>query len=136
MRNRSIYLTEPDAERLSLLQNYVQGPAAGRNLAALERKVAEAQWLDPSEIPPDVVTMNSRVRLVDPDTGEVSEYTVVFPARVDSGRNRISVLGPLGTALIGAKRGEVIEYTTFAGRQKRRVEAIIYQPEAVGEYFA
>jgi regulator of nucleoside diphosphate kinase len=82
----------------------------------------------------DVVTMNTTVELRDLDTGELETYTVVYPERADIALNRISVLAPLGTALLGSRAGDVVEVRVPAGRLRIRVEEIHFQPERVGAY--
>ncbi len=78
--------------------------------------------------------MNSTVRLKDLDTEKEMIYTVVFPSDADVAQNKISVLAPIGTALIGYRVGDIITWKVPAGLRKLRVEEIIYQPEAAGHY--
>ena len=78
--------------------------------------------------------MNSSVRLKDLDTKKELTYTLVFPSDADAGQNRISVLAPIGTALIGYRVGDIITWEVPAGRRRLKVEKIIYQPEAAGDY--
>jgi regulator of nucleoside diphosphate kinase len=128
-------LTEPDAERLTVLHRFVRTPAEGEQLRKLVETVTEAQVMDPERIPPDVVTMNSRVRIKDLQTSATAEYILVFPAVADARRRRISVLGALGSALLGRRSGDVIEYFSSAGSERCRIE-LVYQPEAAGNYSA
>lgn len=132
---KMVPMTEADAERLGLLARYVTRRTEGEVMARLEEKIASARVVDPNEIPPDVVTMNSQVRLTDPLTGESSIYTVVFPSAVDARKNRISVLGPLGMALLGARVGDEVEYESSVRREVRQVMEILYQPEAAGDLY-
>jgi regulator of nucleoside diphosphate kinase len=103
-----------------------------RYLDSLLQELERAQSIEPEDVPPDVVTMNSTVRLRDEATGEVEDYTLTYPERANIAENRISVLAPMGTALLGARVGEVIEFEAPAGKERFRVEEILYQPEAVG----
>ncbi len=80
-------------------------------------------------MPPDVVTMNSRVRVRDLRTGKEVVYQVVFPRDADASRNMISVLAPIGTALLGYQVGSEIEWDTPGGVRHLRVEAIESRPE-------
>lgn len=132
----SIRLTEPDAERLTVLYRFVRTPIEGEHLRRLEEKIADADVVEPERIPADVVTMNSRVRVTDLRTMESSVYTVVFPSGADARRKRVSVLGALGSALLGRRVGDEIEYTSSAGREHCRIDEILYQPEAAGDYSA
>jgi regulator of nucleoside diphosphate kinase len=129
-----IRMTEPDAERLMLLSRYVNSPMEGQHLIELERKISEADICAPEEIPPDIVTMNSRALVRYLDTGETAVFTVVFPSRTNAQHNRISVLGSFGRALLGAAVGDEIEYASGVGTRRCRVEGIIFQPEAAGDY--
>jgi regulator of nucleoside diphosphate kinase len=132
----SIRLTEPDAERLTVLHRFVRTPIEGEHLRRLEEKIADADVVEPEAIPADVVTMNSRVLVTDLNSGESAVYTVVFPSGADARRKRISVLGALGSSLLGRKTGDEIEYSSSAGSERCRIDAVIYQPEAAGDLFA
>jgi regulator of nucleoside diphosphate kinase len=78
--------------------------------------------------------MNSRVRFVDEGSGVESEITLVFPGQADVESNRISVLAPVGSALLGLSVGDTIDWPLPTGRSRRlRVVAITYQPEAAGD---
>ncbi len=90
--------------------------------------------MPPERIPPDVVTMNSRVVLRDLDSDETMTYTLVFPKDADIGAGAISVLAPVGTAIIGYAVGAVIEWPVPGGIRRIRIEQILYQPEAAGDF--
>lgn len=132
----SIRLTEPDAERLTVLHRFVRTPIEGEHLRRLEEKIADADVVDPEAIPADVVTMNSRVMVTDLKSGEAAVYTVVFPSGSDARRKRISVLGALGSSLLGRRAGDEIEYLSSAGSERCRIDEIVYQPEAAGDFSA
>jgi transcription elongation GreA/GreB family factor len=87
------------------------------------------------KVPPDVVTMNSRVRFCDLDTGEKRELTVVFPNDADIGQNKVSILTPIGTALLGNRVDDTVEYRVPGGLKRFRIEEVLYQPEAAGNYY-
>ena len=78
--------------------------------------------------------MNSRVALVDPQSGQEHRYSLVFPADANAAEGRISVLAPLGTALLGASRGQTVEWSAGGNLRRLRIEEILYQPEAAGDY--
>lgn len=78
--------------------------------------------------------MNSRVRLKDVETGEEKIYTLVFPSDAAIEANKISILAPIGTAILGYKAGDLIEWPIPAGVKTFRIEAVLYQPEAAGRY--
>jgi regulator of nucleoside diphosphate kinase len=74
--------------------------------------------------------MHSMVRVVDLDTGARKVYTLVFPAEADIEKNRISVLAPIGTALIGYRAGDRVEWRTPGGTKRLQIEKVLFQPEA------
>jgi regulator of nucleoside diphosphate kinase len=97
---RTIYVAEDDRARLELLlrRTSVLEPAQAPYLSALAGELGRARVVPRSEIPPDVVTMNSVVRLRDLETEEEETYTLVYPSEADVTLNRLSVLAPVGTA--------------------------------------
>lgn len=129
-----VLLTDADADRLMLLSRPVNSRPAGEHLVELEAKVANADVCDPEEMPPDIVTMNSRVRVRFLDTAEDWQGTLVFPSGANVRHNRISVLGAFGRALLGARIGDVLSFDSGAGPRRCRIEELIYQPEAAGEH--
>jgi regulator of nucleoside diphosphate kinase len=96
----------------------------------LERELEQAEVVAAEDVPPDAVTMHSTVSVRDLDTDARAIYTIVFPAEADIATNRISVLAPVGTALIGYRTGDVIEWATPGGTRRLRIEAVLFQPEA------
>jgi len=76
--------------------------------------------------------MNSQVRIRDLEAGRVMVYTLVFPQDADASQGKISVLAPIGTALLGYRVGDMIECKVPAGVKRLRVEEVLYQPEAAG----
>ena len=73
---------------------------------------------------------SSRVHLTDLDSGEELLFTVVFPSRANADEGRISVLAPLGTAVLGYRAGDLIEWDVPGGRRRLRVLRVVYQPES------
>lgn len=136
MEKRTIFITELDMERLKkrLLKSDAVPERDRENLAELEQELMNAEIIAPQEVPGDVITMNSTVRLKDLDTKKELTYTLVFPADADAGQNKISVLAPIGTAMIGYRVGDVITWAVPAGPRRLRVEKVVYQPEAAGDY--
>jgi regulator of nucleoside diphosphate kinase len=90
--------------------------------------------ISPKDIPVEVITTNSTASLVNLETGEEEVYSLVFPEDADLGQRKISVLAPIGTAMLGYEVGDVFEWDVPAGKRNLRVERIIYQPEASGDY--
>ena len=90
--------------------------------------------VEPHDIPRDVVTMNSRVSITDTESGEQMVYTLVFPSKANIADNKLSIMAPLGMALLGYRKGDIVKWTVPSGVKKLRVDDIIYQPEAAGDY--
>jgi regulator of nucleoside diphosphate kinase len=76
--------------------------------------------------------MNSRVRLTDIDTNEQQVYTVTFPSEANLDQRKISVLAPIGTAILGYRVGDTVQWRVPGGIRKLLIEEILYQPEAAG----
>lgn len=126
-----IVVSRFDQERLEKLLSSV---GARPDLDALREEIDRAEIVEPEAIPPDRVTMNSRVRFADLESKDEHEITLVFPAHADVGKNRISVLAPVGSALLGLSVGDTIEWPLPNARSRRlRVVAVTYQPEAAGD---
>ncbi len=132
MRKR-IYITSEDMQRLRRLVEGLQSSATGdaTNLAALDEELDRAHVVDAKRLRPDVITMNSRVRITDLDTGKIMEYEVVYPnTKPRSSADALSVLAPLGTALLGYRAGDTIEWLVPRGKRRLKVLEVLYQPEA------
>ena len=129
---RGIFITEEDRARLDALIRRALDQNAQRvsGLAALAGELRRARVAPRSEIPPDVVTMGSTVRLKDLETGEDETYTLVYPADADIEENKLSVLAPVGTALLGYRSGDEVEWPVPAGVRRFRVEEVLFQPES------
>ena len=136
MSDRTIHITEYDLERLTkLLQDAPQTMYRGSEyLKDLQAELERGKVIALQDVPHDVVTMNSRVQLVDLDTGEAMTYTLVFPDDADFRQGKISVLAPIGTAMLGYRVGDTFEWRVPAGLRRLKIEAILYQPEAAGDY--
>ncbi len=136
MALRNIYITEFDLERLKgLVDAGIRFRERDReHLESLQHQLDQAQIVDPAAIPHDVVTMNSTVRLRDEETGQEESYTIAFPSEANMARKTISVLVPIGTAILGCKVGDVVQWSVPGGMKRWRIEEIVYQPEAAGHY--
>jgi regulator of nucleoside diphosphate kinase len=132
MRDR-IYITDADFERLRRLIAGRRGASSvdQEYLDILEQELDRAEIVQPDAIPQDVVTMDSEVRLRDLESGEVRVYRLVFPSQRRT-ENSISVLAPIGTAMLGYRVGDVIEWRVPKGIRRLKVLDVIYQPEAAG----
>jgi len=131
-----IYIAENDLRRLHAMMSQ-GGKAMSKDqpyLQSLEQELARATIVPSDKIPRDIITMHSQMRLQDLNTKENMTYTLTFPDEADAATNKISVLAPIGTALIGCKVGDTITWKVPAGIRRLKVMAIIYQPEAAGKF--
>ncbi len=132
MADRDIFVTEQDHQKLmQLLEGARQ--RQHRDLAHVEQldeELDRAHIVPAVEIPADVVTMNSQVALRDLDTGGEMVLTLVFPHEANVDQQRVSVLAPLGTAVLGYRSGDIIEWQVPGRTRRLQVERVLYQPEA------
>ncbi|HKO89117.1 MAG TPA: nucleoside diphosphate kinase regulator [Burkholderiales bacterium] len=131
-----IWLTAQDYSRLrgllSDLGRRSRGVQAG--VEALEEILDFARVVGSDKVPANVVTMKSLVRYVDMASGEEAEATIVYPAEADANAGRISVLSPMGAALLGESEGNEIDLPLPYGHKRRiRIAQVLYQPEAQGD---
>ena len=136
MADRTIHITQFDMDRLTeLIDGLRLSPKANQaNLDLLEKELYRAVLVDPQQIPHDVITMNSKVIITDTESGEKTTYTLVFPSAANISENKLSIMAPLGMALLGYRTGDIIEWPVPSGVRKLKVDKIIYQPEASGDY--
>jgi len=133
MKTGEIYITGYDMERLRALIE-IYGGDDTPYLDRLEEELDRAMIVDPKDIPADVVTMNSVVRIKDLDTGEEKSFALVFPNKTGIGEKSVSVLAPIGTALIGCREGDSIDWDVPGGTKRIQIVQIVYQPERIGNY--
>jgi len=134
--DKPIYVTENDMRKLKAL---VQSSRDSRkinekSLQILENELNKAKVVKSEEIPSDVITMYSEVQLLDLDTDEETTYRIVYPNQADIDKGYVSILAPIGTALLGYSVGDIIEWSVPAGTAKWKVTKISYQPESAGDY--
>lgn len=129
-----IVISSLDADRLErLMDSLPAGAFPGKS--DLENELARAEIVEPEDIPSTVVTMNSTVRFRVESSSEEFTLTLVYPKDMDSGSGKISILAPVGSALLGLSQGDEIEWPKPGGGVLRvRIEEIVYQPERSGEY--
>ena len=134
MENRGV-VTNIDFDRLRQLatsQRYRMTHSA--LLAGLDDELQRCRLVTPDLVPRGVVTMNSRVRVRDLKSGETETYTLVYPESANIREEKLSVLAPLGRALLGRRKGQTVTVDAPAGRRRLKVERILYQPEAAGDF--
>lgn len=129
-----ITISSLDQDRLyTLIESLPANSFAGKD--ELEAELGRANVVDPTEIPPTIVTMNSTVRFTVESTQNEFELTLVYPKDVDSSGKTISILAPVGSALLGLSQGDEIEWPKPGGGLLRvKITEIVYQPERAGEF--
>ena len=134
--DRDIYITDFDVKRLTqLLQGGLSFTSKDtQHLESLQKELERAHIVEPQAVPRDIVTMNSRVRLKDLNSGDERIYTLVFPTEADVTQYKISILAPVGTAMLGYRVGDKIDWPVPSGMKTFRIEEILYQPEAAGDF--
>lgn len=125
----NILITDADLERLMAVVDQNDTSAS----AALEAELQRATVVKPGVLPPDVVTMNSEVVYEDCETLARRQVRLVYPKDADARLGRVSVLAPIGSALLGLRVGQSIEWAVPNGIKRIRVVEIRYQPEASGD---
>jgi regulator of nucleoside diphosphate kinase len=132
---RKLYITGQDKERLlKLIHGDMDLKEKNKPyIKDLELELEKAAVVDPGSVPADVITMNTKVLLRFDDTSEDTVYTLVYPSDSAIHENKISVLSPIGTALLGYQAGDVIHWKIPDGTARIEVREILYQPEAAGD---
>ncbi|RYD34916.1 MAG: nucleoside diphosphate kinase regulator [Verrucomicrobiaceae bacterium] len=136
MKNNPIQITEFDASRLGSMLNQAvrEGLITDAEAVKLRAELRRAKMVAPGAVPSGVVTMNSTLDLLDIETGEPETWTLVFPEDADALEGRVSVLSPIGTAVLGCRVGDIIESEVPAGVRRLAIQKIVYQPEAAGDF--
>ncbi len=134
MSNRNIIITESDRRRLTslLASDFAVAIQSRSYLMDLRVELQRAEIVDSADVPGDVITMNSTVRLRDLDTGEVETYTLVYPNEANIANSKLSILAPIGTAILGNHVGDVVRWRVPSGSRQLQVEEILFQPEREG----
>jgi len=132
VKTKNIVITEADYMRLQRLveSSRVFRQRDAKHLDDLEQELERAAIMKAGEVPSDVVTMNSRVKVKDLESGRVTTYQIVFPSEADIAKNRISVLAPIGTGLLGYSAGTTVEWQVPSGMRRFHILEVEYQPEA------
>lgn len=134
LTKRQIIISQGDHERLTNL--FFSGVAASLSdkpyLQSLQGELDIARILPSEEIPPDIVTMNSTIRLRQLHSRDVETYTLVFPAEANIAEGKLSVLAPIGTAILGYRVGDRVEWQVPSGVIRFKIEELVFQPERDG----
>jgi regulator of nucleoside diphosphate kinase len=105
-----------------------------KSLTQLREELDRRAVAPAAEVPKDVVTMRSRVRVLDLDTQKSETFTLVWPEEANLVERKMSVLAPVGAAILGARVGELLHVNVPAGTRRLKVTRLLYQPEAAGDY--
>jgi len=129
-----VIISSTDAERLeALIASLPRDSFPGKR--DLEAELERAKIVDPEDVPATVVTMNSTVKFKVDSSQDEFCLTLVYPKDVDTSGEKISILAPVGSALLGLSQGDEIEWPRPGGGTLRvRIEEVSYQPERAGEY--
>ena len=136
MLDREIVVTAFDQHRLRhLLEGSRRWHSRDRaHVDHLEAELDRAEVVLPGDVPFDVVTMNSEVAVRDMDSNEEMTFAVVFPSDADVNRQRISILAPIGTAVLGYRVGDTIDWKVPGRTRRLKIERVLFQPEAAGQF--
>ncbi|SEK46894.1 regulator of nucleoside diphosphate kinase [Stigmatella aurantiaca] len=131
----ALQITTEDMTRLrGVVERHLEGSKAAA-AEQLELELDRAQLVRPEQIPPDIVTMRSRILFEDLDTGRRREASLVYPEEANMEQSRVSILAPVGLALLGLRVGDIIEWPLPNERLgKLRILEVLYQPEAAGDF--
>lgn len=129
MRQNPILVSEADADRLRALLGAQDDSAHDQeHLHQLKAELERAVVRLADEVPADVITINARVRVRDVVTGREDAYTLVLPSEADIAARRISVLAPLGTALLGYREGDEVEWRMPGGMRRLLILQVTREP--------
>ncbi len=135
MSAKQIVITEADFDRLNgLLDSSRYRSTHAASLMTLKDELERGTVVAVGDVHRGVVTMHSRVRVRDLNADESETYTLVYPDEADINEGKLSVLAPLGIALLGTKVAQVVKFDAPAGARRLKVEKILYQPEAAGDF--
>jgi regulator of nucleoside diphosphate kinase len=131
MKHRKIIITAEDHRRLEnmLGSNTARFISGDDRVAELQGELKRAEVMSPADVPNDVVTMNSTVVLRDLDTQDLETYTLVYPDDADIANHKLSVLAPIGTAVLGFRIGDELRWRVPAGWRRLKIENVLFQPE-------
>lgn len=131
-----IMITELDYVRLCDLVHKVKNTktAEMKNLVVLGSEIKRAKRVDSKKITSEYITMNSVIEVTDMDTNKILNLKLVYPRDADFKKGHISILSPLGSALIGYKVGDTISFEVPKGVKEIKINRILFQPEANGQY--
>jgi regulator of nucleoside diphosphate kinase len=132
---KEILITEANLKRIEDIIRYAgeSNEHQKNNIERLSEDLERATVVDSKDIPPDVVTINSTLKIRDLDSGEEMVFTLVSPSNADLSQGRISLLAPVGASVVGYRSGDIVEWPVPGGLKRLKIEKVLYQPEAAGD---
>lgn len=124
MNHSPIYITHDDNSKLRLLLARALNTNENRAFRSLREELDRALIIAPAAFPAGIVTMESRVEFEDLATSEIEEYTITFPDRANVDEKRLSILTPIGTALIGYREGDIVKWATPGGIRELKIRRV------------
>ncbi|MDK9711085.1 nucleoside diphosphate kinase regulator [Acidaminobacter sp.] len=134
---RNIVLTSQDLERLKKLvaeESEFGKAKESKELKALQIELERAHVVEAEQIPSGTITMNSKFLMKHLNSEERTEYSLVYPEDSNFLENKISVMAPIGTAMLGYHEGDEIDWQVPEGTVRLKIEKVLYQPEASGHF--
>lgn len=131
MLDRLVMVADEDMDRLTRLVRTLRHSLCRdqQQLELLDQTLGAAEVKPSVQVPKDVIRMNSRVRVFDFDTRRRGIYTLTFPETANISKGMISVLAPLGIALLGRRKGDVVEAQVPGGARRLKVEGVRQQTD-------
>jgi regulator of nucleoside diphosphate kinase len=137
MHDQDTVIPYTDHRRLRSLLNQPlparDGPRAPQ-FGPLRQRIRNSRVVNPKDVPRNVVTMNSRLVLRNLDSGESITCTLAYPQELDLLRQQVSVASPLGANMLGKRVGQIVHWPAGAKVRRLRIQQVLYQPEAAGDY--
>jgi len=132
----NIIISEKDALRLRERIHHFRQSSNNytKEINNLTKELSRAQLVEPTQVPVDVVTMHSVVKLKYLQSNQEIKMEIVYPEEADIKKNKISIFAPIATALLGYRKGDVIDWMVPSGKVKIQIDDILYQPEAAGDF--
>ncbi|GAA5504947.1 nucleoside diphosphate kinase regulator [Novipirellula caenicola] len=131
MSYKQIVITQSDYERLDelLSSSFTQAIHDRKNLMKLRVRLNTAEIVDSRDVPSDVVTMDSIIQLRNCNTQRLGTYTLVYPEEAHIATGKLSVLSPIGTAILGCRIGDCVRWNVPSGPIEMEIDDIVDQPE-------
>jgi regulator of nucleoside diphosphate kinase len=133
---KTMFITVNDYQRITGLIEFAALRSKSPEIAdRLLKELKVAKTVPQNRISDNIVTMNSRAKLREITSGREIEITITYPQDADSREQKVSVLSPIGVALLGCREGDITSWRVPGGIGRFKVEKVIYQPEAAGHYY-